>query len=177
MKYEIFRPNRDWIVRNSDAQLFLFDTGKGSPILTFDLEGNPMEPIFLNLPKVIIPEPFKSDVLSWIKGDPYLKVLTGEWKLEIIFPKYYPAMRNFTVKNNRLFCQTYIKNDKMSLFYIFNLKGEYVKKIFLPSAERELIRYGTNKIFDFHHDQYYYLNDNEEEETWELFCAEMAPDT
>ena len=175
-KYEIFRPARNWIVRNSEKQLFLFDIQKGSRILTFDLEGRPSDPIFLNLPKVTIPEKFKSDVLCWIKGDPYLKVLTGEWKLKILFPKYFPFMRNFTVKNNRIYCQTYVRKDNLSLFYIFDLKGECLKKIYLPSSERELIRYGTNKIYDFSNNKYYYLNDNEEEETWELFCAETKTD-
>ena len=173
MKYEIFRPNRNWIVRNSEKQLFLFDTQKGSRILTFDLEGHPTKPIFLDLPKVIIPEKFKREVLEWIKGDPYLKVFTEEWDLEILFPEYFPLMRNFFIKNNRIYCQTYIKKNNMSLFYIFNLKGECMKKIFLPSSERELIRYGTNRIYDFQNNKYYYLNDNEEEETWELYCAEI----
>lgn len=173
--YQIFRPTRNWIVRNSDKQLFLFDSGKGSHISTFDVEGRPLDPIFLDLPKVIITEKFKSDVLSWIKGDPYLKDITEEWNLKIVFPEYFPLMRNFTVKNNRIYCQTYIKKNNKSLFYIFNLKGECLKKIFLPSSERELIRYGTNKIYDFTHNKYYYLYDNEEEETWELFCADIKP--
>ena len=172
-KYEIFRPNRNWIVRGSDKQLFLYDTEKGSSLLTFDQEGRSLDPVVLNIPKAIIPEKFKSDVLSWIKGDPYLKVITGEWKLKIIFPRYFPLMRNFTVRNDRIYCQTYIKKGTMSLFYIFNLKGECLKKIFLPSAEREFIRYGTNKIYDFHHNRYYYLYDNVEEETWELFCTDL----
>jgi hypothetical protein len=176
MKYDIFRTSRNWIVRSSEKQLFLFDIQKGSRILTFDLEGNPTDPIFLDLPKVIIPEKFKSAVLKWIKGDPYLKVITGEWNLKILFTPHFPLLRNFTVKNNRIYCQTYIKKDNLSLFYIFNLKGKCLKKVFLPSSERELIRYGTNRIYDFSNNKYYYLNDNEEEETWELYCAEINPD-
>jgi len=174
-KYEIFRPNRNWIVRYSENQLFIFDTQKGSPLLTFDLEGHPTDSIYLNIPKVIIPEKFKRAVLKWIKGDPYLRDFTEEWNLKILFTPHFPLMRNFTVKNNRIYCQTYIKKNRMSKFFIFNLKGECLKKIFLPSAERELIRYGTNKIYDFQNNKYYYLNDNEEEETWELYCAEIKP--
>jgi hypothetical protein len=174
-KYEIFRSNRNWLVRNSEQKLFLFDTQKGSTIFTFDLGGQSSDPIFLDIPKIIIPENFKRSVLRWMKGDPYLNVITGEWNLEILFPEYFPQMRNFSVKNNRFYCQTYIRKDNLSLFYIFNLKGECLKKIFLPSSERELIRYGTNRIYDFTNTKYYYLNDNEEEETWELFCADLSP--
>lgn len=171
--YQIFRPNRNLIVRNSKKHLFIFDSQKGPHISTFDAGGIPMEPIFLNLPRITVSEKFKNDVIEWMKLDPYLKVIIDDWNLKIRFTQYFPVLRNFTIKNDRIYCQTYIKENRMSKFFIFNLKGECLKKIFLPSSEREMIRFGTNKIYDFHNNKYYYLVDNEKDETWELYMAEI----
>lgn len=171
--YQIFRPNKDLIVRNSKKHLFIFDSQKGPHISTFDEGGVPMEPIFLNLPRIPVSKEFKNDVIEWMKLDPYLKVFIDDWNLKIRFTQYFPVLRNFTIKNDRIYCQTYIKENRMSKFFIFNLKGECLKKIFLPSSEREMIRFGTNKIYDFHNNKYYYLVDNEKDETWELYMAEI----
>lgn len=171
--YQIFRPTKKIIVRNSEKYLFIFDSQKGSLILVYDERGIPLEPIFLNLPKISIPKEFTKDVIKWMKSDHYLKVFIDDWNLKILFPQYFPVLRNFTIKNDRIYCQTYIKENRMSKFFIFNFKGELLKKIFLPTSEREMVPFGANKIYDFHNNKYYYLVDNDEDETWELYVTEI----
>jgi len=48
-----------------------------------------------------------------------------------------------------------------------------VKKLYLPTAERNVVQLSVNRIYTIKDNRYYYLLDNYEEETWDLHMVEI----
>jgi hypothetical protein len=139
-------------------------------ILVFDEKGNPLDPIIIDIPRIKPSDSFKKEVVNWILMVPTLK----DWKdIKILFPKLVPAFRNFMVKNNKIIGQTYEKQNSLTKFFIYDLGKKTYKTVYLPTAEREMVGFSKNKIYAFTGTHYYYLVDNDENETWELWETEF----
>lgn len=87
-------------------------------------------------------------------------------KLWFRFPEYFPAIKNFKVDKDLIYVQTWKQNElKESEFLIFNLKGKYVRTIYLP-VEPDNIE--TDYPYLIHNGQFAQLIENLDEEAWEL---------
>lgn len=87
-------------------------------------------------------------------------------KNQFIFPDYFPAIKNLQVADERIFVQTFKKNEKKdSEFLIFDLKGKYLKTIWLPVVAENLEQ---DYIYVFRKDQFAQLIENLDSEQWEL---------
>lgn len=82
----------------------------------------------------------------------------------LVFPDYYPEIREFIAADNRLYVVTYQKKNNNFACFIFDLEGKLLNKLFIPIAyDLSLWDYP----FDIQKGKLYQLIENENEE-WEL---------
>jgi len=83
----------------------------------------------------------------------------------VTFTKYWPAVRRLYLSGNKLYAMTFKKEGEKNEFYVFDTKGKLLEKIFIP-----LINMDERSPYPFtiHKRKVYQLNENEDDETWEL---------
>ncbi|UCH97762.1 MAG: hypothetical protein JSV88_13165 [Candidatus Aminicenantes bacterium] len=159
------------IIRSSGDKLFVFDQKKDFYINVYDTEGNQLAPIKMDSRKIKVTDSFKKDALEWFKLHPSFKMVTEELREMIYFPDYLPVMRNFLVKDQKIYVQTYNTRDNLSEFITLNLKGELIKQVFLPGCENSPVQFTASNIFTFFNENYYYLEDHKGE--WSLHVVHV----
>ena len=128
----------------------------------FDLSGNLIYTIKKDYEKMEVSEAYKSK----IKKD-FIKRFDIRLHKQILktfefeSPKYFPAIKDFLVVDDKMYIKTYGSSDDKEEYIIMNLKGNFLKKIYLPKTVR--------KCYAIKNNRFYYLKENEEEEEWELY--------
>lgn len=92
------------------------------------------------------------------------------WKKIGILPKYFPAIRHLSVTDDTIYVQTYKKRGDAYEFFLFDLEGKLIKRLFLPCVDRYFM---VPFPFTFKNNKLYQLAENEETETLELRIHEI----
>lgn len=91
-------------------------------------------------------------------------------KDRIVFPGCFPEIQNFFIADNLIYVSTWkIGNDKVE-FFIFDLEGKLVKKLFIPILFQTPLRPYPVGIKN---GKLYQLIEKEDEEVWELHVNEI----
>ena len=145
------------IIRSSKDKLFVFDQQKGSVIDTFDLQGNRLDNIKIDYQRIKITDSFKRTAEAWFMAQPSFNMAAEELRKMIYFPDYLPMMRNFIIKNQKLYIQTYKTQGNSSEFIILDFHGKLIKQTFLPVYETSPLQLNSSNIFTFFNEKYYWL--------------------
>lgn len=88
----------------------------------------------------------------------------------LTFADIFPAIQGFALDRGKIYIQTYLKKDGKHEFFIYDLDGKFVKRLFLPVAYmNEFMPYPIT----FKNGVIYQLVENEDEEEWELHAVEI----
>ncbi|UCH97379.1 MAG: hypothetical protein JSV88_11150 [Candidatus Aminicenantes bacterium] len=152
-----------------DNKIFIGgEIGTGS-IHVFDTTGKALYTIQPQLDKVKFTE---TDKQGYIKSFTNYPQFYERLKRRFKYPDYFPMWQNFIVADKRIYVQTYKRNkeDSKNEVVIFTLKGELIKRVWLPFDE----------YFDFtpcpyiiHNKKLYQCVDNEDEDRWELHITDI----
>lgn len=142
---------------------FIIDAYNGKGEKLYSLE-HPYEK-----PKVT--EAYRTTTLNFFKTDPRWRNNFELIKSLARFPDYFHAVRFFQVNDGGIYVQTYGKKEGKSEFYIFDIKGKFVKKIYVPFVEDM----GINIVprHTIAGGKLYQLVANDETEEWELRIHEL----
>lgn len=133
-------------------------------ITVADQEGNKLNPIKKDYQRLKFSDDHKRQVYEFIKSNPETKPRFEWFKNQLIFPSYLPAIRYIYADNRMIYIQTYRMDDKKTEFYVLDLSGEIVKKVFLPIINENIVETYPLSIIG---GNVYQLVENEEEE-WDL---------
>lgn len=92
------------------------------------------------------------------------------FKQTVRFPEFFPAIYDLVVDNGHIYVITYRRKENQSEFFIFDLEGKLVKRLFLPVAYRNPTTFNP---YTFSRNRFYQLIENEDEEEWELHAIEI----
>lgn len=159
------------IVRSSEDKLFVFDQKKGFVIDTFDLQGNRVNHIKMDYRRIKMTEFFKRAAEAWFRAQPSFHMATEELREMIYFPDYLPMMRNFIIKNKKLYIRTYNTRGNSSEFIVLDGNGLLIKQTFLPDYEKSPVQLNSSNIFTFFNERYYHLAEGES--GWEIHVEEI----
>jgi hypothetical protein len=135
----------------------------------FDGNGKKLYSIQHEYERIKISETYKEEVIKFFKTDPTTKNVFHLIQ-PILFHEYLPAIRTFFVKDKNIYVLTYKRKDQKAEFFIFDLKGRLLNKLFLPLvAQTPLIYYP----FNIKDGKLYQLVENEDQEEWELHIHEI----
>lgn len=138
---------------------------KGFCVDIFDIDGNKLNSITMNIKPIPFSEKDKQEVVSYWASQPYYKGFYEGVKKRLKFPKYYPEIYQCRVSNTKIYIITYLtKNNKRECF-IYGLDGKYLKRIFLPLKIESPVDHG---IFTIYNDKLYQIIENLNDEIWEL---------
>jgi hypothetical protein len=145
----------------SGENVYVGDTKKGFFIEVFNSKGNKLYQIKKEYEKMEVTDEYKNNFMESMKKSPYFNQVKDRFKFTC--RKYFPAFRNFSINNGKIYVFTYKEKDKKKEVIVMDLKGSILKKTFLP----------VGVIFSINNDRFYYLKENEEEEEWELFVESI----
>ena len=151
-----------------DGKIYISDSRKGFYFRIFDEHGYPAGDIFVRLEPVKVNAEYKARMLEQLTRESWWGKLKD--KLDPVFPEFFPEIRFFTLSGRQIFVETYIDNGDRRLFRIYNVDTKKMSEAYLPAAS-DL----TVKRYDFHKGYYYFLRENEDDETWELY-RDKVPD-
>lgn len=152
-----------------DNKIFIGGEINKDTIHVFDTTGKSLYTIDPKLDKVKFTEADKKGYIdSYALYPDQYERLKNRFK----YPEYFPLWQNFIVADRKIYFQTYKRNkeDTGNEVVILNLKGELIKRVWLPFDE----------YFDFtpcpyivHNNKLYQCVDNEDEDVWELHITNI----
>lgn len=154
------------------GRLFVFDQQLNFQIDIYNAAGEKIKEIKKDYNNVEITDTYKKQTLEWIKIQPALRAAPEEIKKMIYFLKHLPVLNHCLVRDNKIYIQTSrVKEDKVE-FFVLDFSGRVLKQTYLPNAKPESIRLSPAANYTFHHDHYYYLLENKDEE-WEIHIQKI----
>jgi hypothetical protein len=134
----------------------------------FDLEGNPV----LKIQKKDY-EPLKISEEDKKETHAYLKIALSSYpriKDRLKFPENFLALRNIVIDDHLLYVTTYLRNDDGLECFVFNHKGKFLKKTFLPLVKENIFR---EYPYDIYKGKIYQLVEKDSEEGWDLHISNI----
>jgi len=91
------------------------------------------------------------------------------------FPSHHPPIKSMEIDNNKIYVSTFRTEGKKFETIVMDLKGNVLKTVFIkPPAKEWLMALLLGiKLETIHNDKIYYIQENEDEEEWELFVKEI----
>lgn len=129
-----------------------------------DHEGNKLKPIEKDYRRLKFSDGHKRQVYEFLKSNPETKSRFESIKKQLIFPSYLPAIRYIYADNRMIFIRTYRISGGKTEFYVLDLSGKIVKKVFLPIIDENIVETYPLSIMG---GNVYQLVENEAEE-WDL---------
>jgi len=158
-----------WMVNNYfdyavDAdKLYIANTQKGFYIGVYDSEGKKLYEINRDYKKLPITVKDKENYMKlWrdaVGKEHFEAALT---KYNILYPEYYPAYDSFLVANGKIHVIIYPEKDKKHELLVLDRQGNLVNKSYVPYNE------DYNNYYFIFNGSYYYIEENEQTEMWEL---------
>ena len=142
-------------------KIFVGDSSKGYFLEVYDCDGKKLYEIEKEYAPVLL-------------NDEYRKKRTEEISALASYTRYkdfvviedreqYPAFRDFTVTDEKIYVYTYEEIDDKQEIHILDLQGNFESARHVPQADVRVI----------HHDMYYYMMKNEDGE-WELHSIDIS---
>jgi len=137
-------------------------------IHVFDFEGNKLFTIEHDSETFKIPSSFIDEIHEHFK----IKFQRGAsyFIKNLNLPKYFPAIRNFSVQDDKIYVMTFKNVSQENEVLIFDIKGSLLKKASLP------VRAMNPEYlcpFSFYEDKFYQLIFIEKTENWELHITDI----
>jgi len=156
-------------------KIYIDQSSKGFVIAVLDANGSQLYRIEKEYKKIKFTEEHKEMALNRIKQEKAIRTIGWDNLkniLKIIHDDYFPPIRDLAVTDERIYVKTYQKQGDKDEFIIMDLKGNILKKAYLPAVKEpglfnEMIG-RTAKFYKIYQNKFYYLQENEEEEEWEV---------
>ncbi|UCH97152.1 MAG: hypothetical protein JSV88_09965 [Candidatus Aminicenantes bacterium] len=166
-------PNFTYMYRGGERLLVYSGRQEDLHVRVFDLEGNPLTPIKIDYQKSKWRDSSKKEIIDWIKASPRFRIVPLALEKVLEFPIYMPVIRNVVAENNRVYVQTYKKKNNLSEFFIFDVDGKLLKRVFLLDASTYKVKMNPDITFTIKNNNYYYLVENLDNEEWELHVSQV----
>jgi hypothetical protein len=135
----------------------------------FDENGKKLDPIKKEYKKIKVTNKDKEDVIYFLKTDPETKYYFEMLK-PIKISDYYPAIRQILGADKKVYAVTWKRENGNVEWFIFNIDGRFLKKVFIPLKSKNVIDLYT---FAVKNETCYQLFDNPDTEEWELHITKI----
>jgi len=146
-----------------DDKLFVV-TGPDFVIDVLDKTAKKQYTVTYDYKRIKVTAEDKKRVMNHLETDPNTKPYLEMLK-PIIFPDYFPAIRNYYVADGKVYVLTYKEENGKSEWLVFDIKGKFLKQFFLPY-------HYMNPVDEYpaavKNEKLYQLIENEDTEAWEL---------
>lgn len=154
--------------RSWKDKVFIAQPHKGFYINVFDKHGKKLYHIDKKMKKIKSKKKHKQSVLDEVlfsAGRSRFERARKIGAFDRPLKAYVPAIRNFWVVEDNIYVKTFDIIDAQEKYIVMDLEGNIQKTLFLPVV--------FNELLTFHNYTFYYLEDNEEEESWVLHAVRL----
>ncbi len=167
-------PHRIDVACDKD-RIFISDTRKGFFIRVIEASGRDLPALDRSGDVDKIPVT-KADQEKIIED---IRLNEPEWVYEQAtksqFPEYYPLLHRFLVSDGKIYATTYKVQDGQHEMLILDLKGNILKRIFLPlPSMRPFRRILRSDLFAVDRGKLFELVKNPETQVWELHQSDLT---
>jgi len=142
--------------------------GEDFAIDVYNSGGNKLTSISREYKKIEVTEEYKKGVHDFYKSSPNFGQFYESIKNMFQFSNYFPAIQTFLAADQKIYIQTYLKEEGGYEFFIYDLEGKFLKRLFLPVVYRNSLMPFPYTIM---HNKLYQLIENEAAEVWELHAV------
>jgi hypothetical protein len=155
-----------------DNKIFI-EKNKDS-VSVFDNEGKFLHTLDINkdYKKLKFTKRDKEKFMDFVHTDPIFKKFFQDMRDKMKFPEYYPGIQFFHLENNKIYIIRWTKDkDGKSEIWEFDLKGNILKKAWVPFFEKDAI---TPYAYSIDNGKFYQLvEDIKKEGKWDLYMTEI----
>ncbi|HLP46903.1 MAG TPA: hypothetical protein VK186_09625 [Candidatus Deferrimicrobium sp.] len=137
----------------------------------FDKKGEKCFAIQPKYEKLKFTDKDKDDILNYFQTNPNSKPYIEQIKSNLIYPDYFPAVRNFIAVDQKLYVQLFSKKEGKTEFYIFDQDGKFLEKVWLPIKITNPVE--PLQLYTIYNGKLYQLIENIDEENWELHVNDI----
>lgn len=151
-----------------DNKLFVEEKWQGL-IHVFDAEGKKIYTVSHPFKKVKVTEADKKRFIDYYLGDPVIRPQYEATKELVKFSTHFPLIWEHLTADGKIYVLSYERQNEESKFYIFDIKGKFLKTAMMP-----LTRMNPEKPYPYtiNGGKRYQLVDNDDDE-WELHITEF----
>jgi len=128
-------------------------------------KGDKVSSIIRDYKLLKVGEDYRKGIHEYFKTNPATKQTYEFIKNMITFGEDFPAIQGIYVDNQKIYIQTYMKKEEKYEFFIYEVDGKFLQRLFLPVKYMNGLMPNPTTIKD---NTLYQLIENEEEENWEL---------
>ena len=166
-------------------RIYVEESARGFLIAVFDGSGKKLYEIKKDIEARKITEEDKKAIFKNFKEDSFVNLLAksqGGWEnfkktREFIYPHTFPAIKDLIVTGGRIYVSTYETRDNKEKYIIMDLKGKILSTPYMPVPQESSFVSKTlgrgNRFYGIVDNTYYYLQENEENEEWELHVTDI----
>jgi hypothetical protein len=170
---QILLPHRIDVTCEKD-RIFISDTRKGFFIRVIEAGGRDLPAIDKSgeVDKVPITKADQERIIEDIRLNEPEGVYAQATQSS--FPEYYPLLHRFLVSDGKIYATTYKVKDGQHEMLILDLKGNILKRMFLPlPSMRPFRRILRSDLFTVDRGKLFELIKNPETQVWELHRTEL----
>lgn len=162
-----------------EDKIYMERSPRGFVIEVYDSSGKLVNTIKKEMEKIPVTGKHKEEGLNIFKADPFVKEIGYEnFKRnmsEIRFPDFFPVIQSIDVSNGFIYVRTFKRKGNKEECIVMDLKGKVLRKKYLPRVENApfLAHALGIRYYTIHNNTFYYLAENEDDETWELYTEEI----
>lgn len=157
-----------------EDKIFIEKSSHGFLIEVFDAGGKELYKIKKEYKGFKVTDEHKEKIIEALKAEPHIKIQGWENIKKMITFKFadsFPPIRDIFINSRKIYVRTFDRKDNKDKYLVMDLKGGILKSAYLPRMEygylTQLVGLGP-KYYWVDNDKFYYLKDNEADETWEL---------
>jgi len=130
----------------------------------YNIEGKMVSSIKLEYDLVALTQKDRENITGYLQNSNRTKAFFPLFK-PLRFSSHFPAIMNLYTANEKIYVMTWKRKEQKTEFFIFDKKGQLIKKTFISLAFQNPIEPSP---FTIRNDQIYQLVENEETDEWEL---------
>lgn len=168
----------------ADNKIFVEKSNQGFLIDVYDVKGNKLYEIKKEYPKIPITSDDEKAMIRDMEMDPETQALLKRYgftwtefskNFKYDFPSHRPPIKSMEIDNNKIYVSTFRREGNAFEHIVMDLKGNVLKTAFIePSAKEGMLGLLLGiKLETIYNDRIYYIQENEDEEEWELFVREI----
>lgn len=146
-------------------KIYIFDTERGFFVSVLNSSGKILYEINKEYKSLKVTEEYKNMRMRIEQAEPNWE--KKKKMFNYLFPEYFPAFRIVRISEDKIYFITYKNINKRYETIVTDLKGNVLRKIFIPVVPYDRLLFSINK------DKFYYLIEDEDEEMWELHVEDL----
>ena len=166
-------------------RLYVEKSAEGFVIDVYDSNGNLLHHINKKMAPLKYTQKHFEQEMKQLENDDLIRMMAkrdGGWdsfikNIKFNKPEHLPLIQDLTVQDGKIYVLTFEAEEGKEKHIVMDLQGNVLQTLYLPMPKKagyvNRVMGRDNRFYGYCGDKYYYLQENEENEEWELHVARL----